>query len=156
VCRVYFTKLFFYIPFLALSNLSLFTQHTRHSYCKAASYKRFRAPSTPRAARLTLERPAHYPKSYIAPSALGAKGKARSARKRIRLSLAKSRKAALATLSGRTLLRQPDRPTTTARLHSPSWPTWHLALTIVVFKTDAGYRGGVISGGKPRMAVNKK
>jgi len=112
VCRVYLTKLFsLYTFFLALSNLSLFTQHTRHSNRETAPHKRFRAPPTPRAPWLTPERPVHYPKSDIAPSALGAKGKARSARKRIRLSLAKARRAALAALSGRTLLRQPDRPT---------------------------------------------
>jgi hypothetical protein len=31
-----------------------------------------------------------------------------------------------------------------------------LALAIVVFNADAGYRGGVISGNEPRMTVNNK
>ena len=112
VCRVYLTKLFsLYTFFLALSNLSLFTQHTRHSHSEAAPHKRFRAPPTPHAPRLTPERPVHHPKGNIAPSALGAKGKARSARKRSVFPHGKSRRPAVATLSGRTLLRQPDRPT---------------------------------------------
>jgi len=123
VCRVYLAKLFsLYTFFFALSNLSLFTQHTRHSYRKAPSYKRFLAPPSLRAPRHTPERPAHNQIDLFAPPALGAKGKAMSARKRIRLSLAKPTRLPWSLFPAKrcafpTPVAQPYRGTITQLFH---------------------------------------